>query len=148
MLTSPAAGLPFILDGAEKSIAKVMTFGSLDPGADLSYEPSEDDVTAFIDALETSFTEAGTEEKWNIMAKQFFIALKGNGIDAYNFYRREGYPTDIEPNLEPNPGAFIRSFLYPANFANTNSSVQQKASVTEQVFWDDNPASPGFPVGN
>ena len=148
MLTSPAAGLPFILDGTEKSISKVMTFGNVDPDADLSFEPTEDDVTAFMDALEASFTAAGSEEKWNIMAKQFFTALKGNGIDAYNFYRREGYPTDIEPNLEPNPGAFIRSFLYPANFANTNSSVQQKASVTQQVFWDDNPASPGFPVGN
>lgn len=82
------------------------------------------------------------------MAEQFLVSLKGNGHDGYNMYRRTGYPLDIEPNIEVDPGAFIRSFLYPANAANTNSSIQQKQTVTTQVFWDTNPASPGYPEGN
>lgn len=145
---SPAAGKPFILAGVAKSIAKVQTFASLDATADLSFEPSASDVSDFIDFIDAEFDAADNEGKWNIMAEQFFIALKGNGHDAYNFYRRKGYPTDLEPNLEQNPGAFIRSFFYPANAANTNSNLNQKGGVTDQVFWDTNPASPSFPVAN
>ena len=82
-----------------------------------------------------------------MIAKEFFVALYGNGIDAYNFYRRTGYPSDLQPDLEPNPGAFIRSFLYPAVYANNNNTVTQKTSVTEKVFWDNNPDA-GFPLSN
>ncbi|MEX0291027.1 MAG: SusD/RagB family nutrient-binding outer membrane lipoprotein [Flavobacteriaceae bacterium] len=148
MLGSPAAGKQFVLDGIATSIAKVQTFGSLDPEADLSTAPTMADVDAYIATVDADFDAADDEGKWNIMAEQFFIALYGNGHDAYNFYRRRGYPTDIEPNLEPDPGGFIRSFFYPANAANTNSGLTQKSGVSVQVFWDTNPASPGFPVGN
>jgi len=88
------------------------------------------------------------DEKWEILANQYFVALYGNGIDAYNFYRRTGYPHHLQPNLEPNPGPFIRSFYYSANFVNNNSNVSQKPNVATQVFWDTNPASPGFPQAN
>ena len=148
MTGSPAAGKPFVLAGIAKSIAKVQTFASVDATADLSFEPSATDVSDFIDAVDTAFDAADDEGKWNIMAEQFFIALKGNGHDSFNFYRRTGYPTNLEPNVEPNPGAFIRSFFYPANAANTNSSLAQKSGVTDQVFWDTNPASPSFPAAN
>ena len=148
MLGSPAAGKPFILDGLAASIAKVQTFGALDPDADLSTAPTTADVDAYVASVDAAFDAADDEGKWNIMAEQFFIALYGNGHDAYNFYRRRGYPTDIEPNLEPDPGGFIRSFFYPANAANTNSGLTQKSGVSVQVFWDTNSASPGFPAGN
>ena len=93
--------------------------------------------------------DAGTDEdKWNIWARQYFVALFGNGIDAYNAYRRTGYPHDLQPNLEPNPGPFIRSFYYPANSVNNNPNMNQKPGVDTQVFWDTNPASPGFPQSN
>jgi len=148
MNSSPASGKAFVLAGVTKSIDKVTTFGSLDATADLSFEPSATDISDFIASVDAAFDAADDEGKWNIMAEQFFIAIKGNGHDAYNFYRRKGYPTDLEPNLEPNPGEFIRSFFYPANAANTNSSLSQKSGVTDQVFWDTNPASPTFPPAN
>jgi hypothetical protein len=148
MNSSPASGRTLLLAGIAKSIAKVQTFGTKDPGADLSTAPTATDVSDFIAAVGAAFDAGDNTEKWNIMAEQFFTALKGNGHDAFNFYRRKGFPTDLEPNLEPNPGAFIRSFFYPANAANTNSSLAQKSGVTGQVFWDTNPASPTFPVAN
>ncbi len=148
MLGNPMAGKPFILEGVAKSIAKVQTFGSLDPDADLSTAPMMADVDAFIAAIDAAFDAADNEGKWNIMAEQYFTAVKGNGHDAYNFYRRQGFPTDIEPALEPDPGSFIRSFFYPANAATNNSNITQKGGVTDQVFWDTNPASPTFPIGN
>ena len=82
-----------------------------------------------------------------LLSKEFFVSLFGNGIDAYNFYRRTGYPKMIQPNIEPNPGQFIRSFFYPANETSANPNIPQKSAVTTRVFWDNNPST-GFPVGN
>ena len=87
-------------------------------------------------------------DKMNVLGMQYFVAQYGNGLDAYNFYRRTGYPTTLQPNIEANPGGFIRSFFYPANHANTNSNITQKNGVTDPVFWDTNPGSPGFPAAN
>jgi len=87
-------------------------------------------------------------DKMEVVASQYFVASYGNGIDTYNFYRRVGYPTSLQPNVEPNPGGFIRSFFYPANYANNNANATQKDGVAEQVFWDTNPSSPGFPMSN
>ncbi len=149
MLGSTAAGQAFVTNGASTSIAKVMAFGDgLDPAADMSTAPMQSDVDAFVMATEAAFMAGSDMERWNIMAEQFFISLKGNGHDAYNFYRRRGFPTDIEPALEPDPGPFIRSHFYPANAATNNANITQKGDVTTQVFWDTNPASPTFPVGN
>jgi hypothetical protein len=87
-------------------------------------------------------------DKMNVLGMQYFVAQFGNGLDAYNFYRRTGYPTTLQPNIEADPGGFIRSFFYPANHANTNQNISQKDGVTDPVFWDTNPGSPGFPVAN
>ena len=84
----------------------------------------------------------------DVLGMQSFVAQYGNGLGAYNFYRRTGFPTTLQPNIEPNPGGFIRSFYYPADHANNNSNISQKTGVTDPVFWDNNGASPGFPVAN
>lgn len=146
--SNPTAARPFLLSAMAKSIAKVSAFGSVDANADLSVGPTPADISAFIAIVGTEFDDAEGTDKWNVIADQFFISLKGNGHDAFNFYRRTGYPNDIEPSLEPEPGAFIRSFFYPANAASNNQFVVQKSGVTQQVFWDTNPASPAFPPAN
>ena len=78
------------------------------------------------------------------MAEQYFVATFGNGIESYNFYRRTGYPTTLQPNLDPDPGEFTRSFYYPSNAVNTNSNISQKPDQTVPVFWDVN----GVPIAN
>ena len=66
--------------------------------------------------------------------------MYGNGIDAYNTYRRTDSKT-LQANIEPQPGAFIRSLYYPANFVETNNVVDQKSNVEVKVFWDNNSVS-------
>lgn len=136
-----------MLEGIQKSFTKVRSFGDLDTSADLSLAAPLTDDDDYIQEVSELFDAAAPTEKLNILAKEFWVVLYGNGTDAYNFYRRTGAPYDLQPNLEPDPGAFIRSFFYPAVFANTNSSVTQKADTTERVFWDTNPQT-GFPVAN
>ena len=127
-----ASAKEHLLAGLAASVEKVSAFGSLDTTADLSTEPSADDISLHANQTGSAFDE----DPWNVLGHQFLVSLYGNGSDAYNFYRRTGYPNNLQPNLEPNPGAFIRSMWYPANFVNTNSSVNQKADVTQKVFWD------------
>lgn len=148
MTTNPADGAAYLRASLEKSIAKVMTFGSLDPDAMSTYFPTGDDVTTFIDNIVGDFNAADTEGKWDIFANQYFIGQYGYGADAYNLYRRTGYPVSLQYNIEPNSGNFIRSFLYSANEANNNSNITQKENGDIQVFWDNNPPSPGFPSAN
>lgn len=134
-------------NGINKSISKTTSFGSLDSGADISLAPTAEDITAYVTEVEELYAAAIGDEKLNLLAKEFWVAQFGNGIDAYNFYRRTGYPNDLQASLEPAPGGFIRSFLYPAVFANNNSNVTQKEFVTQKVFWDNNPDA-GFPFSN
>lgn len=145
---SPTDAKQFIINGLNKSVSKVVTFGSKDPDADLSFAPSSAEISDHEDFVSTAFDDATTdEERWNILAEQYWVAAFGNGTMNYNFYRRTGYPTTLQPNREPQPGGFIRSLRYPQNALN-NASIQQKTNVTTQVFWDTNPSSPGFPVAN
>jgi hypothetical protein len=137
----------FLTSGIQKSMDKTLAFGSLDSGADLSLAPTDDDVADYIAEVDASYDAAVGDDKMNLIAKEFFVALYGNGIDAYNFYRRTGFPSDLQPDREADPGAFIRSFLYPAVYANNNNKVTQKTSVTNKVFWDNNPDA-GFPLSN
>lgn len=143
-----AAALTHVQDGITKSIAKTQSFISLDISADASFEPSAADVTNFIADVGTWWNSSTATEQWNIMATQSFIAQFGSGVEAYNFYRRTGYPTTVSPGLEENPGNFVRSFFYPDNEISANPNITQKANLDVQVFWDNNPASPAFPVAN
>ena len=71
-------------------------------------------------------------------ATEFFISLTGNGIDAYNSYRRNGFPRSLQPNIEPDPGQFPLSQYYPANYVNTNRNATQKSAKTVRIFWNTN----------
>lgn len=134
--------------GIKISTDKAMSFGTLDSEADLeSFAPTSEDISNFTTASKVRF-DSDDENGWNVLGQEFFTSLYGNGSDAYNFYRRTGYPKNLQPSTEPTPGPFIRSLFYPSNFVNNNSNVSQKGDVTNQVFWDTNPASPGFPSSN
>jgi hypothetical protein len=129
-----------MLAGLADSVSKVMAFGAKDSTGDLSAAPTADDVNLHASSIEAAF-DADPTGGWNVLGQEFFVSLYGNGNDAYNFYRRTGYPNNLQPNLEPDPGSYIRSLWYPSNFVNTNSSVNQKPDVTQTVFWDNGSTS-------
>jgi len=148
MAASDADRGTFMEAGMAKSIAKVQTFGALDSNADSSFEPTATDVSDYIADIVSEYNAATGDDKENVFAEQYWIALYGGGGESYNYYRKTGYPTTLLPNWEPNPGAFPRSFLYPQDEVITNPNLTQKTSLTTQVFWDTNPASPAFPAAN
>lgn len=94
-------------------------------------------ITAYVDAFSTTWDATSSlGDKLDLWATEFFIALTGNGIDAYNSYRRNGYPRDLQPNIEPDPGSFPVSMFYPANYTSNNSNASQKSDLSGRVFWN------------
>ena len=141
--------------GIRASISKVQSFTSLVPATlarqidnrgDIStveelYVPDADDVNAYVNFVLAQYDDAASDdERLNVIGKEYFIALWGNGLDAYNLYRRTGKPDNMAPSLEPNPGPFIRSFFLPAIHVNLNANTASNKLLTQQVFWDTNPA--------
>lgn len=148
MASGNLAGAASALESAmNKQIAKVQSFAVNDTGGDLSFEPTTTDVTNFVNDVVANFNAAASDAKWDILGEQHFVGHYGNGIETYNFYRRTGFPTTLQPNREPSPGAFIRSMYYPNQAVTSNPNITQKADQTTQVFWDTNPAG-SFPVAN
>ena len=143
MVSGDMAGArDFMLEGTRKSIAKVQPFARLDPDADYSFEPDAATVDAWIADLGSSFDAADMGGKWDLLSEAFWVTVYGNGVEPYNWYRRTGYPTTLQPNLEPDPGTFQRSLWIPNNVVNRNASVSQKPDQAQPVFWDTNPTAP------
>jgi hypothetical protein len=149
-LVSGSAGAAngFLQDGITKHVNKVTDFGSLDPDADSAFFTTQSEINDYVSSVGSAFNSADNNGKWDILANQQFFAHYGNGIGAYNLYRRTGYPVSMQFNVESGSGGFIRSFFYASSEADVNSSIPQKPNVTGQVFWDNNPGSPGFPFAN
>ncbi len=132
--------LEYLLTGVRQSIEKVMGFSSVGP-VDPDFVPDEDAVEAYVTAVSNLYNAASNDdERLNVIIKEFFLALHGQGLDAYNAYRRTGKPTGLQPTEEPNPGVFPRTFWYPSNLVNRNENVMQKSDLAGTVFWDTNPA--------
>jgi hypothetical protein len=133
----------------EKSFADVRALALATPEASkiTAFETANNyswstEVTRYVNYVLAEYDAATTNTaRLAVIAREYWVALHGNGIESYNLYRRTGQPAQ-QPALDPAPGPFIRSLYYPLSYINRNSNAKQKAAVTTQVFWDNNP--PGF----
>ncbi len=121
-------------NGVRSHIAKVMNMGAA--VADPALAPTAEDVDAYVAEVLADFGSA----QESTIGREYYITLFGNGIEAYNNYRRTGMPGNIQLPLNPNAGSFNRTYLYPSASVDRNQSMTQKSSVAQQVFWDNNPA--------
>jgi hypothetical protein len=121
------------------SISKVMNFQASAIPTDARV-PSTTDVDDYVNEVVANFNAADDTEKLNIIITEAMIASHGNGTEAYNAYRRTGFPDNLQPTITASPGAFARSFPYPSNAANRNQNISVKPNYEVQVFWDTNPA--------
>ena len=95
------------------------------------------DIDAYVAAFTSDWNAAGTTpEKLDMWATEYFISMVGNGIEAYNSYRRNGHPRSLQPNVEPDPGSFPTTQYFPANFVNNNKNGSQRSSKSDRVFWN------------
>jgi Starch-binding associating with outer membrane/Susd and RagB outer membrane lipoprotein len=98
---------------------------------------STTDISGYKTLVDGLYTSAmTTDTKLAVLIKEYYIASFGNGIEAYNAYRRTGYPKNLQPMLQATPGDFPRSILYPTNHTANNSNAPQKPNNNVRVFWD------------
>jgi len=104
------------------------------------YGISQAAASDFLARPENNFAAAGN--KLQLIATQKWVALFGQGTEAYAEWRRTGYP-----NLAPGPEVVLpnipRRFPYPAletslNRASLNAALQRQGDVSLQgrVWWD------------
>lgn len=128
--------------GVKEAIDKVVSFAP-DNLIDPDYAATQSDIDTYVAEVLAAYDAATSDdERLNIIIDEYYIALYGNGLEAYNNYRRTGKPADIQLPLNQQSGPFIRSFLYPSVVVNRNQNITAKTTVASQVFWDTNP--PGF----
>lgn len=130
--------------GIRRSMAKVGGFpasigasSAVVSGFEMTQAKIDNYVTKVLARYDAAAT---TDAKLAVIGKEYWLALWGNGIDAYNLYRRTGKPADMQYTITPNPGSYTRSMFYPSNYVNLNKNAVQKGDVNVQVFWDNNPA--------
>ena len=140
-----------LADGIELSIDRVRQFEDLVDGgevvATVPVETTVEDtytsdslVQEYIEYVLDEYDDASDNRKLAIVAREYMIALYGNGMEAYNLYRRTCYPSGLQPGIDPNYGDFLRSALYPAVYVNRNLNATQK-STSDPIFWHTNDGS-------
>ncbi len=136
-----AAAGGFLDAGVLSSINYVMAFGSAAVPAGANNVPSGASITNYTTKVSSRYAAAATgAPKRDVIMTEFWIALFGNGLEAYNNYRRTGMPLGMQIPLSANPGVYYRSFTYPSVYVTRNTNATQKTSDGVQVFWDNNPA--------
>lgn len=144
-LNGDAAAAQAYLDKAVRaSIDRVMTF--LPAAVNTAFAPSATGINNYVAAVMAQYNGTpvlpnvtAAEQRMDVIAREYWLALWGNGVEAYNMYRRTGKPTRMQPALAPNPGNFYRSFTYPAVYVVRNINAVQKPDNKVKVFWDTNP---------
>ena len=129
----------FFIAGIENSITQVRNFAvSKQLGLTAGLEPS---VADYMEVVVKEYDKATAEGKALAIAEQYYYALFGNGIEAYNLYRRvPSLGKYMEPTLSTVKGVgnlFFRSLYYPQDYVTNNNTAKQKDNATENpVFWD------------
>jgi len=122
------------------SINSVKAYGD-SKGQSITVEPWKSNFaglrTAYLAAV--AYQYAQESDKVAAVGREFWVATWGNGVEAYNAYRRTGGPANPQPTIQTGAGVWMRSLIYSANYVNLNQSAQQKNSdVVNKVFWDGN----------
>ena len=132
-----------LLEGVRKSMMSVhaysVSFGVTIPDT-FSIAVDTNAVNTYLSEVEAAYDDADSDDaRLNVIGREYYKALWLNGLEAYNLYRRTGTPNDLQPTRDPNGGTFPRTVLYPNVAVTLNSNISNR-DITNQVFWDTNPA--------
>jgi hypothetical protein len=90
----------------------------------------------YIDFLAAKYDEVASDsDRLELIIKEYYLAAWGNGLETYNNYRRTGFPSNLQPTIEPASGAFYYTAYYPGNSVNNNPNSPANLR-TRKVFWD------------
>ncbi|MFC2125037.1 SusD/RagB family nutrient-binding outer membrane lipoprotein [Bacteroidota bacterium] len=122
-------------EGIVASMEKVSDFATT---LDQDAPPIDDaDISAYADSrvLDLALAANPTAEL-NVVIKEKYYAVWGNGIEAYTDYRRTGCPLDLPTSLVPAAPYPLR-LHYSVNEQASNPNTPEPA-ITDPIFWDKN----------
>jgi len=129
----------YLENGIRESMKTVTSFGA-GLAAGSAFVPTQAAIDAHISDILAAYDAGNETDKLRVIVEQYFIALWGNGIEAYNTYRRTGQPDNVTPGFVlQDSGTFLRSMWYSQTATDSNSNFSQKAAPDTPVFWDTNP---------
>lgn len=147
-LTDNGTARALLAAGVSASISKVTGFpaaiGAAIPSSQASFVPTSTQIQNYLNLVLANYDAAGSSNaQLNIIMTEYYLALWGDGIEAYNNLRRTGMPNNLQPAVTtPTPGIFMYSFYYPSVYENRNlnAAPQKTPGVAgNHVFWDNNP---------
>ncbi len=118
-----------------KSISYVQGFASLKKQ---TVTPSRvPSIPAYLAAVSSAYDAA--PNKLDVIGREFYVSLFGNGVEAYNSYRRTGAPRNLQPPIQTGAGVWTRAFPYPATYITLAGGTAKPNESVNKVFWDGNP---------
>ena len=133
-LTIGTNGNPATLleEGVRASMSKVLAFG----GVSSAFTSTQTDVDNYVNEINSNYLAAtSNDDRLNIIMTEYYLAAFGNSIEAYNGYRRTGFPSTLQVPIDNDNPTFPNSFPYSSTAVERNSSLNQKP-ITVKVFWD------------
>jgi len=145
MVGGDAAGARSHMEnGMRNSISRVISWSeglSGSGAAGSAFAPTQADIDAYVADILGLWDAGNDDDKMDVLQYQNHHALWGNGYEAWNAYRRTGAPSDLQfTRDQADPGTFPRLMLYPADYVNLNATIDGNRTISQQVFWDTNPA--------
>ncbi len=135
-LEVPGDARAYLEEGMRASILKVMNVGDLLAAPPTEFKPADEAINLYINTVLAKYDAADAAGKLEVVMDQAYVALFGNGIEAYNNYRRTGYPK-LMPVVDNNEaGPFPRRLVYVVDEIGANANVPKDYSVSNPVFWD------------
>jgi hypothetical protein len=121
----------YLRDGVVQHLQAINSFAAANSGPAIP----QTTIDAFVGRLLTQYDALTTPAaRLNFIMTQKYIATVGNGIEAYNDYRRTGSPTIMAPISPVNP--FPLRFLYSTRELTANPNAPAQNNFITPVFWD------------
>ncbi|RPD50281.1 SusD/RagB family nutrient-binding outer membrane lipoprotein [Hymenobacter sediminis] len=96
-------------------------------------------ITSYLDANpKVALLSGSNEHKINQIITQKWIAWVGNGFEAYNDYRRTGFPRLelVQNAIGDDPTKIPARFPYPTSEISSNPNNAGNPRTNERVWWD------------
>jgi hypothetical protein len=137
-LGTPGDARTLLQDGIAAHLNSVNTISTTSGNGGTAMSAAS--ITNFAARYATQFAAATDAGKLDILMTQKYISLFGNGMEAYNDYRRTSYPVLPPPvaplNTFPLRTSYSGTELSTNNTVTKNAGALQTAQQFTPVFWD------------